>query len=1090
MVIITLVCSWRLVMLLAPLSHGQRALWFIHIMEEGQEVGGAYNINYLWETKGLSLGKFQNCLHTLTSRHPTLRSTFEQIDHTNYEKYKPITPEVKMGEPYQVIHDDLALDLEIHDISSADFKNITKIINPLQNTPFDLSTSPPIRWRIFRSKGTEKIAVFLQIHHLAGDACCFMLLLEEISSLLKGNSLGITPATNTDFIASQERYLNSSEGISSKEYWKDRLNGKLPSLNLPLDTPRRPRVRPYGDFYKFELEASTMEKLSSLAKVNNMSPFSIFLSIYQIFLYKYTYQKDLLIGVPTAGRTAEFMSLFHYCVNPIINRSKINPKESFLTHFVRNGNIIQNDLEHAFTPLSSLVDSLQIEKDLSKAPIFQTQFVWENLNRFFHRKDPMITLNNDGEEEFAIGNTTWKRIHLKVNPDFFDITFKIIKNASRYHCVIEYHTDIFAKETITRMASNFLHLLNTLAEDPNKLIFSTSILCNDQTNQLIHTWNDTDRDYPRGRLIHHLILDAAKENPDNIAISFKDEQISYHKLLKASTRLSNYLLKMNLKTEDLVGIYLDRTPDLVISILAVFQAGGAYVSLDPKYPKDRIDYIIKDTQTRFLITNNTLQEIEVPNTVKKINIKSLDISHETTEISTYPPNSQNLAYIIYTSGSTGKPKGVSITHENAVCMISWALQNFTDDELEKVLFSTSTNFDLSIFEMFVPMARGCQITILENALELVTNIPDNLSLINTVPSIMNELLNLELNLEGIGTINLAGEPLPMALLDNLYNIPGVTRVYNLYGPSEDTTYSTYALTEKEKPITIGRPISNTKAYVLDPGGQLVPIGVPGELFLSGLGITRGYFARPGLTAEKYIPNPFATSKGERMYATGDLVQYRSDGHLLYKGRLDHQVKIRGFRIELGEIETAIAQSPGIEECVVMARSVHADNLALVAYFTTTSGELPQEVIIQNIKEKLPDYMIPRYFIQLESFPLTPNGKVDRKALPAPDPERRTAAAKALAPETPVEEGLVSIWSQILGKQEVGTNQTFFNLGGHSLLVARVLIRIEEEFKIVLTHTEFFQNPTIRDLASVIEEYHWSAENEQADDYDDAEEFDL
>jgi amino acid adenylation domain-containing protein len=520
----------------------------------------------------------------------------------------------------------------------------------------------------------------------------------------------------------------------------------------------------------------------------------------------------------------------------------------------------------------------------------------------------------------------------------------------------------------------------------------------------------------------------------------------------------------------LVGLCVERSLEMLVGLLGILKAGGAYVPLDPTYPKDRVRFVLADTQTPMLITQQRLC-VDLGSETRDCTFICLDADFETiAKAATENPKSGvgpgNLAYVIYTSGSTGKPKGVAIEHHSSVMLVNWAHEVFSARECAGVLFSTSICFDLSVFEVFVPLSRGGKIILADNALQLPT-LPaaKDVTLVNTVPSAIKELVRLQALPSSVCTVNLAGEPLGVDLVKEIYQLPGVVKVYDLYGPSETTTYSTWSLRSADGPYTIGRPIANTQIYILDANGNPVPIGVPGELHIGGEGVARGYLNRPELTKERFIADPFSSRLGRRLYKTGDLARYFPDGNIELLGRLDHQVKIRGFRIEMGEIETVLKLHPSVREAVVVAREDAPGDRRLVAYVAPAGASVPAGELGEFLKARLPAYMLPSAFVFIDVFPLTPNGKLDRRALPAPE-GRSVPHDSYLAPRTPTEEALASIWCEVLNLKQVGIHDNFFALGGDSLLATQVISRLHYVFGIELPLRAVFREPTIENMAAI------------------------
>jgi len=540
-------------------------------------------------------------------------------------------------------------------------------------------------------------------------------------------------------------------------------------------------------------------------------------------------------------------------------------------------------------------------------------------------------------------------------------------------------------------------------------------------------------------------------------------------LNRQANQLAHYLKKLGIGQEVCVGICIDRNLDMLVALLGVLKAGGVYVPLDPAYPAERLQFMMEDSQAPVVITQASLKgRIQAGNTFAVcLDQESNDIANESSENGTWLEQRDGLAYVIYTSGSTGRPKGVAIQHSAAAAMLHWGRDVFSDQELSGVLASTSICFDLSVFEIFMPLSWGGRVILADNALELPRWKDTNqVKLVNTVPSAMRELVRMDGVPASVTTVNLAGEALPESLVEQIYQIRNVQQVINLYGPSEDTTYSTYVKLRRntQERVSIGKPITNSQAYVLDTDMRPVLPGIKGELWLGGQGLARGYLGKPQLTAERFLPDPFGGCPGQRLYRTGDEVRWRRDGNLEFLGRLDHQVKLRGFRIEMGEVETALLEHPSVGQATVMMRAAPGGDKLLAAYIVSNSQTPPDTSELRDyLKQKLPDYMIPAAYVFLERLPLTPNGKLDRKALPQPEAVRR----KYVAPNTPVQETLAAIWAEVLKVDRPGITDNFFEMGGHSLLATQLISRVRETFHVELPLKKLFERPTIETISQYI-----------------------
>lgn len=582
-------------------------------------------------------------------------------------------------------------------------------------------------------------------------------------------------------------------------------------------------------------------------------------------------------------------------------------------------------------------------------------------------------------------------------------------------------------------------------------------------------WNQTRKEYPDDQCVHQLFEAQVERSPDAVALIFAGEQLTYRQLDARANRVAERLRGLEVRPEVLVGVYMERSVEMVVGLLGIMKAGGAYVPMDPKYPRERVAFMLADAQPQVILTQASLRQ-ELP--AHRAAVVLLDDPSEAAEAVTAEPDLENqrpqpgnLAYVIYTSGSTGKPKGVAIEHRNAVNFIHWGREVFSDAEMAGVLAGTSICFDLSVFELFVTLSRGGKVILAESVLQLPQLAArDQVTLINTVPSAMTELLNIGGVPENVQVVNLAGEPLATALVDKIYAVKNVKKVNDLYGPSETTTYSTYTLRHCGLKPTIGRPIANTTVYLLDGDLAPVPVGAAGELYIGGAGVARGYLHRLDLTAEKFIADPFSSVPGARLYRTGDLARYQVDGMIEYLGRMDQQVKLRGFRIELGEIETVLGRHPQVQESVVVARE-DADGGKYLAAYLVARGEMTPVVteLREHLLKHLPEYMVPAAYVNLARLPLTPNGKIDRKALPAPTGRRLESGVEFVAPQTPTELALAKIWSELLGVERIGLHDDFFTLGGHSLLAVKLMLQVEKSTGHWLEISTFLLKPTLAGL---------------------------
>jgi amino acid adenylation domain-containing protein len=778
-------------------------------------------------------------------------------------------------------------------------------------------------------------------------------------------------------------------------------------------------------------------------------------------LLRHTGQEDLLVGSPIAGRIrVETEGIFGLFVNTLVLRANMSGNPTFRELLQRVREVALGAYAHQELPFEKLVEELRPERRLGHNPIFQVMFVLQNM--------PTSGIN--------LGGLTLEPFRIDCELSMFDLSLFMFEVEGQLVANFEYTTDLFESASIQRMAERFRTLLEGIVARPDDRIGFLPLLPASERQQVLREWNATGRPYPRHQCIHQLFEEQARLNPQALALVCGRQGLSYGELNRRANILAHHLRELGIGPEVLVGVCTERRWELVVGLLAVLKAGGGYVPLDPRYPTERLAFMLEDSGAPVLLTQRKLLASLPGYGGQVVYLDEFNWTPSPTDEGSVESmvGPGHLAYVIYTSGSTGRPKGVAIEHCSAVMLIHWAREVYAPEELRGVLFSTSTCFDLSVFELFATLSAGGKVILAENALQLA-ELPaaEQVTLVNTVPSAMAELVRMGGVPRGVRVVNLAGEPLKPALVDEIYGLGTVAKVYDLYGPSEDTTYSSCALRRLGGVATIGRPIANTQFYLLDRNGQPVPVGVTGEIYIGGEGLTRGYLRRPELTAERFVPNPFNGDRGARLYRTGDLARYRADGNLEFLGRMDHQVKIRGFRVELGEVEAMLAQHPSVKEATACAREDLPGDKRLVAYVVANPGQSAlAEELRRFLKEKVPDHMVPAAFVTLERLPLTPSGKVDRRALPAPPEARADVQNDYVAPRTPTERTLVQIWSEVLRVRPLGIHDNFFELGGHSLLAMQVVSRLRDAFQVELPLRSLFECPTVAGLAGRTDAMLW------------------
>lgn len=743
------------------------------------------------------------------------------------------------------------------------------------------------------------------------------------------------------------------------------------------------------------------------------------------------------------------------------------------------------NLFYRYTGLEQIVVGIEMEGEHDKVVPLSIDF--SEMNSFRGQVKAIHKLLQTGcfvRDETISAFTCSTLTSLRDQREENKVTLEIVRTGTEWTGSLLYHEDHFEETAIIRMLGHLQQLFVGYMNQPQVQIDQIPLLTGQESTQMLLEWNSARTNPVENPCIPHWFEAQVKRTPDAVAIVYDKERLTYVELDQRANQVANYLLQKEIGSETLIGIHMKRSIDMVVAILGILKAGGAYVPLDPTYASERLSFILEDAKAPILLTQESLAESFALHEIEVVYMdRDRDAIREAgshTPLISAPIKEDHLAYVIYTSGSTGKPKGVAVEHSSVIALMQWAQEVYTADEIAGVLGSTSINFDLSVFEMFVTWSMGGKLILAENALQL-PHLPaaNEVTLINTVPSAIRELVRMKGIPAAVHTVNLCGEPLKRALVEQIYEVETVEKVINLYGPSEDTTYSTYSYVDRgpDLPVFIGRPIHNTQAYVLDKHLQPVPIGVSGELYLSGAGLARGYLNREELTKEKFIPNVFSNQPNERLYRTGDLVRYRADGNLEYLGRMDHQIKIRGFRIELGDIESTLMKHPDVHEAVVVAREFNsANDLRLVAYVTTKNAIKPSKVkqekseysqLIRDLRvylqQKLPEYMIPSFLIPLEQIPLTANGKMDRQALPQP----QIIQESHVAPRNEMEEKLAAIWRDVLHLESVGVEDHFLDVGGQSILATQILVRMRSEFQIDLTQRMVFEASTIAEQAQVI-----------------------
>ena len=1077
------------------LSYAQQRMWFLWQLEPGS---GAYNLPGAVRLKGaLSLPALEQAFASLVARHETLRTVFQrQADDSLLQV--PSSAALAIG------HKDFST------LPAAEREQaVLRAAEAQSMQPFDLSSGPLLRVELLTLDEQEHV-LLLTLHHIVSDGWSMNVLIDEFIRCYDAHEAGVAPQLAdlpiqySDYALWQRRWLEAGEQARQLEYWQAQLGDEHPVLELPIDHPRPAMPSYRGTRFEFAVEPELAEQLRTTAQQHNITLFMLLLGAFNVLLHRYTGHTDIRVGVPIANRNrAETEGLIGFFVNTQVLRTEFGGQTRVdeLLRTVKEAAL--GAQAHQDLPFERLVEALKLERSLSHTPLFQVMY----------NHQPQVA---DIASIRTASGLELSMLEWQSRTTQFDLTLDTWEKAGKLHAALTYANDLFDAATVERMARHWTRLLQGMVADSRALVAELPLLEADEYQRLIHDWNLVDASFDQELCIHQMIARQVEVMPDALAVTFANTQLSYSELDGRANRLAHKLIELGVGPEVRVGVAMPRSEHLLIALLAVLKAGGAYVPLDPDYPAERVAYMLDDSRARVLLTEQAVAAtLSVPAETAVLVLDRIELAHYPLSAPQPLVTPDNLAYVIYTSGSTGQPKGVAIAHRNVLALIDWSKSVYSRDDIQGVLASTSVCFDLSVWELFVTLANGGSLIIARNALEL-PQLParDQVRLINTVPSAIAALLRSDEIPASVRIINLAGEPLKQSLVDALYqnspcgielvaaepveSVPvgaklastgsapagstlagfastgslpqGIEHVYDLYGPSEDTTYSTWTRRTAGGTANIGRPLKHTASYLLDADLQPVPQGVSAELYLSGAGITRGYLGRAAMTAEKYVPNPFSTS-GERLYRTGDLVRYQANGNLQYVGRIDHQVKIRGFRIELGEIEARLLQQPQVRELAVLAQDGEQGQ-QLVAFIVPSDATVLTQVEAQvqmretlkaALREHLPDYMVPAYLVFLEQLPLTPNGKLDRKALPVIDGSEQQR--EFVAPSSPLEKALAAIWQDVLNLDSIGLEDNFFELGGDSIVSMQVVSRARQA-GIVLNPKSLFQHQTLRSLALV------------------------
>jgi amino acid adenylation domain-containing protein len=1048
-----------------PLSSGQKALWFLF---QSAPQSYAYHVSFSARIRSaVDTVALRRACQAVVDRHGALRTTFTNRD----------------GEPVQHIAGHCDVRFETVDCRDMDEAALFSRVRAAYREPFDLQSAPPFKVVLF-TRGAEDHVLLLVVHHIIYDAWSLWVNLDEIRQFYAAyNACATEPTlplprlTYQQFVERQKQMLDTEEGERLWHYWRDELAGDLSVLSLPTYRSRPPVQTYSGATHKFRIGPELTLKLRKLAQDSAVTPFMLLLASYQVLLHRYSGQNDILVGSPTAGRNdPDVASMAGYFVNPVVMRGRLGGNPSFVDYLKQVKDTVIGALAHQDMPFPLIVERLQPPRDPSYAPLVQALFVYQKQQRSAAAFDWLHWSTNPGSRLSWAGMDI-EFYDLPQQEGQFDIELEAMETEDSIPCLLKYNVDLFDVDMIERMSRNLCTLLDSIVSTPDERVLDLNVLSSQEREQIVGSWNATQVDYPQGRWVHQLFEDQAKLTPDAPALAYRDQTLSYRQFNEQVNRLAHCMRNNGVGPGSSVGVCLERSIEMVTALHAVMKCGAAYLPLDPEYPRDRLEYMASNGAIRLLLTDSSLAD-RYPLTDAHV----IELDRERSRIARYPADNpevpvgaDTVAYIIYTSGSTGRPKGVAVPHRGLLNRLQWMQAQYRLDQTDRVLQKTPYSFDVSVWEFFWPFMTGATLVVAppgdhRETRRLVELIHQHaITTMHFVPSMLRAFLQDEQasSCATLRQVFCSGEALTFDLQQQFF-AKSQAELHNLYGPTEasiDVSHWTCRRDSTEPVVPIGFPIANTSLYILDAALRPVPIGVPGELHIGGVQLAQGYVNAPGLTAEKFIRDPFSDAGG-RLYKTGDLARYRPDGSIEYLGRLDFQVKIRGFRIELGEIEAVLDQHPQVKGSAVTAKT-HDGDKRLVAYIAADES-LSITDLRDFLSGSLPDHMVPSAFVRLDELPLSANGKVDRKALPEPE-FGRTRTHTFVPARDAIEQGLVAEWEAVLKISPIGVRDNFFEIGGHSLFAVNLMARLEKRFGCKLPIATLFRKPTIEELGEFLRE---------------------
>ncbi|GAA6617368.1 hypothetical protein NUACC26_031780 [Scytonema sp. NUACC26] len=1034
-----------------PLNEAQKHLGILAQMKDDGSL--AYNVSISLELKGVfNPSAMRQALQTVVNRHEALRTIV-----SSQNDFQQVLPSLTADVPFI---DFSSLDSHERELQVADW------LKKETQKPFDLIYEQLFRFSIVKLEEQLHLLV-LTIHHIIVDGWSIGVILKEIGALYSAECQGVVcqlppPMQFREYIEWQEQQSQTEAMLAHESYWLERFADSIPILDLPTDHPR-PSIKTYkGSRQTIQLDASLYREIKQLSTDNGCTLFMTLLSAYTALLHRLTGQNDIVVGTPTAGRSLKGSDgLVGYCAHILPIRSCIVNEPTFLEYITTIKERLLNAYEHQDYPFARLIDKLNVPRDASRTPLVTATF---NLDR-------PITI----PEMFGLETNLFPK---PISFTAFDLSLNVTEVNGKLVLDCDYNTDLFDTGTIERLLRNFQTLLKGIVAHPQQHLAKLPLLTATEQHQLLVEWNNTRVAYPHEQCIHQLFEAQVERNPEAIALMFQEQKLTYRELNDRANQLARYLRSLGIGPEVLVGICVQRSLEMVVGLLGILKAGGAYVPIDPGYPEERISFMLSNARVSVVLTQAQLVEKLSAVKAKFVCLDSdwQAIDQESKEKLICRVFANNRAYVMYTSGSTGTPKGVSVIHRGVVRLVKET--NYINLSAKEVFLQLAPiSFDASTFEIWGCLLNGAQLAIFPPhtpTLEELGHIIQQYKITTLwlTAGLFHLMVDEQLeNLKPLRQLVAGGDALSVAHVKKAVRELKNCKLINGYGPTENTTFTCcFAIADSSKigtSVPIGRPISNTQVYILDPYGQPVPIGVTGELYVGGDGLAQGYFNRADLTVEKFIPHPYSDKPGARLYKTGDLARYLSDGNIEFRGRIDNQVKIRGFRIELGEIEAVLAQHPNVLQTAVIAQQDQIGDKRLVAYVVPQPQQAPTPGEMHRfLLQSLPNYMVPTAFVLLDTMPLTPNGKINRQLLPTPDLSQKISEEGFVAPRTPTEEILASIWCDILDVK-VGVDDNFFELGGNSLLATQIISRIREAFSVELLLSDLLEAQTVVQLSSKI-----------------------